>query len=284
MEKRKLIYIMGGARCGTTLLEIILGNAEGVFSGGELNRYPKYHGVPHNVETDAPRYQFWGKVKQEVDEKFDYAELRILHEEFEYHTGLLKRKVGIFDQKRYQGYLEFIAFLFDRIFFHSQCQIISDSSKYPGRALNLPKALDIEIVYIYLKRNPINVVNSFAKRDVEQPPKNWLMANLYNVTVHSLCKDAARQLKKGHKLVEVDYSDLTNKPVDVIKNMQDKLDLDLSNILSKLNDQTEFKVGNLFDGNRIRLKDKLRLRKSKELEELKLKDHLTKIINAPVFP
>ena len=48
---QKIVYIMGAGRSGTTLLDIMLGNNPGIFSAGELNRFPVRDGIPPECRT-----------------------------------------------------------------------------------------------------------------------------------------------------------------------------------------------------------------------------------------
>ena len=47
-----IIYIIGSGRSGTTLLDILLGNGNNIFSAGELNRFTKRNGIPHDARDD----------------------------------------------------------------------------------------------------------------------------------------------------------------------------------------------------------------------------------------
>ena len=57
--QKKIIFIMGAGRSGTTILDIALGNADGVFSCGELNRYPVRKGIPTGFHKMPDRGIFW---------------------------------------------------------------------------------------------------------------------------------------------------------------------------------------------------------------------------------
>ena len=75
--KPKIIYIIGAGRSGTTLLDIVLGNAEDIFSAGELNRFSKLQGIPHDARDEKVQ-QFWKQVKEDLGKENIIMHLKIL--------------------------------------------------------------------------------------------------------------------------------------------------------------------------------------------------------------
>ena len=61
---------MGSARSGTTLLDIVLGNAENIFSSGELNRFTRRNGRPPQREDEDPTFIFWDHFKTRLPGKY----------------------------------------------------------------------------------------------------------------------------------------------------------------------------------------------------------------------
>jgi hypothetical protein len=59
LKKKKIVYIMGLGRSGTTLMDVVLGNGQHCFSGGELCRYPLRKGIRRTTPIDSPKRQFW---------------------------------------------------------------------------------------------------------------------------------------------------------------------------------------------------------------------------------
>jgi len=282
-SKKKIIYILGTGRSGTTLLEILLGNAGNIFNTGELNRYPKRKGIPPQHSPVSPTYLFWDKIGDELNvDGGELEELEKLHLRFEYHSGLLKRLMGI-HQNGFKRYQSFLCKLYQTIFNEIDEDIITDSSKYPGRALSISESLNYDIYYIYIKRNPVNVVRSFAKKNIEQPPKKWLPANAYYFSVNTLCKIALNKLKNEHRVVEVTYEDLINYPEKLLRQLENSLQLDFSQAIDTLRDNHPLIIGKLFDGNRIRLKEKIYLKPDFKEAKYSFKDTLTKALNYHIY-
>lgn len=286
MSKKKIIYILGAGRSGTTLLEILLGNVSTIFSCGELNRYPKRRGIPPQRDIASPPYQFWQHVKAQLpSSEEDIIQLEALHYQYEYHSGLIRNLLGLQNRKPHIQYSTFIRRLYNAIFNTIPETIITDSSKYPGRALELAKLLsdEYELLFIYIKRNPINVVRSFAKKDIEQPSKNWLSANIYYFFVNLLCQYVLHKLEKQHKTVQVTYEELVNHPRAMLTTIQQAFQIDLTDVMTKLEQGQALDTGYLFDGNRIRLKESIRLTPSDSAVPYSLADKMTQFINYPLY-
>ena len=283
MIKQKIIYIIGAGRSGTTLLEIILGNSSNIFNTGEINHFPLLDGIPKEREKDSAAFKFWVKIKNQLSSQFDLQEQRRIHEKFEYHSGLVKYL--LIGKSRYSSdyveYQQYLKSFYSSIFEYADSVIVSDSSKYPGRALQLSRVLEYDISYIYIIRNPVDVVNSFSKKNIEQTPKGWFEANIYYFVVNTLCKLVVKILSKRHKVTVVDYDLLVNFPVATISNIAKEIEVDLSEITKKIEDNESFDVSPyLFDGNRTRLNNKLKIKPNQNSRSLKTKSLKNKLTYA----
>jgi len=307
---KKIIYIMGAGRSGTTLLDIILGNGDNLFSCGELNHYPRVHppqiqGLPQfekgfykHIKThpedalDEPRHQFyyqslqfWQHVLQTLTAKqggsINFQRLNQLHARYEYHSAFFKKHNH--HSKAKQTYNTFIRHLYESIFEHIDADIIVDSSKYPMRALQLAEILPYELNYLYLKRDPVGVVESFEKKQFPNMHKSWLGANQYYLLTNMLCCAIGRQLKKTHPVLEIYYEDLISKPIQTLKFIETQLNIDLTASLTKIRDQQPLEVGYLFCGNPIRKKPYIELQQHLSKRPPTLKNTLTRIINKPIY-
>ena len=281
--QRKIIYLMGAGRSGTTLLEIILGNGNGIFNCGELNRYPDYNGVPKLCEEGDAKCDFWKKIKAALIQKHNLEHQSHFHRQFEYHKGFFKSLFLGIHSKNYVAYAAFLKDLYHSIFESIDENIITDSSKYPLRGLHLSRVLPYEITYIYLKRDPAAVVRSFAKKDVEQSTKNWVFANVYYFVVNMLCKFILWKLRKKHRVVEIKFEDLLEKPEQTLELIQKSIDIDLLVPIQKIKNNEALNVGFLFDGNRIRLKDTIKLKSGASKQEATSIDRLSRTFNYMLY-
>lgn len=284
MSQKKIIYIIGAGRSGTTLLDVALGNAENVFSCGELNRYPVREGIPTGFQHAPERLVFWSRFTESFRKNYDLKKQAILHDEFEYHKGLVKRLLGSARKEKYTAYQQFLRDFYTQLFDSIEESVVVDSSKYPGRALGISDALPFEIDYIYLKRDPISVVESFAKTDVFLPPKSWLSANLYYFLVNGLCKIVIYRLRKKHRVLEIKYEDFIESPESVMEVIQQALSVDLSAAITKIKNNDYLQVGELFEGNSMRIDPQIKLRRSKQKKHSNnIRNSVTRLLNYSIY-
>jgi hypothetical protein len=276
---------MGAGRSGTTLLDIVLGNSNGFVSCGELNRFPRHRGEPPLIEADSPRGRFWKEVRERLRGRttpLDFDRLAALEHRQAYHTSALRTLLSIGDERDQAQYAGYVRDLYESLFEVSGAGTLIDSSKYPARALRVHQALagtSTRVVFIYLRRDPVDVVRSFAKQGIEQPSKSWIAANVYYAGVNALCLLAAWWLRRrGREVVLVSYEDLLTNPQATLRKIAHALDIDLAGVERCLS-ANEFRVGPLFHGNRIRLKPVIRLESPRgERRGLTWRDKITRVL------
>lgn len=62
--RTRVLYVMGAGRSGSTILGVTLGNCEGVFYAGELDKWLTRSGQP--TLGGQEREQFWQRVRARV--------------------------------------------------------------------------------------------------------------------------------------------------------------------------------------------------------------------------
>ncbi|MFD2822514.1 hypothetical protein ACFS5M_02460 [Lacinutrix iliipiscaria] len=284
--KKTLIYIIGAGRSGTTLFDIVLGNTSDSISLGEINRFFKRDGIPPKRKEDSDVYLFWKKIRQTFERLSNtksYAEYDSLFQKNEFHSNILKSFLKTNDL----NYQKDLNDLYKAIALNVDEKIIIESSKYPARALNLSNYLnkeDIAIKYIYLKKDPVKVVKSFNKKDIEQPSKNFLMANIYYLVVNTICSIVIKVLKRrGHHTFCFKSEDFLKHPETVLKAAEKALNEDFSESQNQILNNRPLYTGFLFDGNRIRLKETLFLQPYKNNTKKNLKYYFTRVFNYIVY-
>jgi len=260
--KKKYIYIMGCGRSGTTILDIILGNANKCFSLGELTRYPLYRGEPSvwNYHKKHKNWVFWSKVKKRIDssECIDYENLASIFKKMEWHDAFFKR---IFLSKsKKKVYHDFNTKLLKTIYDISKVDVLIDSSKYPMRAYSLSTFIPYDITYIYARRKLKDVIKSFKKPNWLGIKKNFFQTVVYYGFVNLLSIATVVLLKrKGFKVLFWEYEHFVNEPEKIIIWLTEELGLDIKDLREKL--KNGFKVGSLFAGNHVRLNKIVRIHK-----------------------
>jgi len=282
-ERKTIIYIIGAGRSGTTVVDVMLGNAGGVFSAGELNRYPKAKGKQTGLDERPDRTRFWRNFSRAFAGRYDLDRQLDIHREIEYHTGYAKRIIGLMNRARYAEYQAFLRDFFDHLFSSIEESIVVDSSKYPGRAVALSDTLPYRICYLYIKRDPVQVVKSMVKTDVVIAPRSWVAANVYYLLVNHLAKLALRKLRRTHAVFEVRYEDLIGEPETYLQRIGGAFDIDFSEVAKKVSGDEYLKVGDLFAGNTMREQERIKLRRKESEYPASLRNWLTRMINLSVY-
>lgn len=283
---KTIIYIIGAGRSGTTLLDIVLGNNKNSISLGEINRFFKRDGIPPKRNRKSKTFVFWKKIRKSFDSLShtnSYHNLDALFHKNEYHSFVIKS----FLNRNDIVYKEELNNLYKVIFQNVDEEIIIESSKYPLRALNLSNCLENEkfsVKYIYLKKNPVRVVDSFQKKNLEQPSKNFLASNLYYLAVNILCNLVVQVLKrKGHKVFCLKLEDFIKSPDNLLELATNTLGEDFSYCRTIISENQPLNTGFLFDGNRIRLKETLFLQPYNNKSKKNIKYYFTRMFNYIVY-
>lgn len=274
--KKKIIYIMGSGRSGTTLLDMLLGNDENIFSAGEINRIPLRSGITPGRTKKDPVFSFWQNVIKDL-KIADFGGLVNLIKKFEYHSSFLRPSPQIHEKERYSEFVnQLIVSIFDKV----EEDLVIDSSKYPLRAYHLSSICDNLKYCIYLKKHPVSILRSFQKVGIEQPRKSWFSVNVYLIMVHFLCIWTKRSLeKKGIKVLTIYFEDILDDPIQILRQIEVHLGIGLNSLIQKIKKKDVLSSNYLFDGNRIRLNKTFKLQKNKDIGNWTFVDHFVYVCN-----
>lgn len=278
---KQIIYIMGGGRVGSTILDIILGNNPGIVSCGELRRFATNRGLVEHRFPGDPCVNFWSGIRDRLADRLgtlDFSYLDAMTRKVEYHTRFLSRRTYQETSPLIREYTEYTHAFLDVLFEAVQGDTIVDSSKYPGRALALYRILDMPVKVIYLVRHPVGVVRSFSKSGIEQPRKGFWSANLYYGVNGMLCGGVFRSLERQDR-VRVRYEDLVYQPAETLRTIASTFQVDLSRSIDLLQSGSSLKVGCLCDGNRLRKQQEVTLDDRQRSYGWGPMDFMTRVIN-----
>ena len=278
--KKKVIYILGTGRSGTTVIDIVVGNNDDIFSCGELVRYSELKAEPHGFPPDSENYIFWKNIEQKLFDRLpsSHDELFRISRKLEFHPSFFFNLFKLTSRKNKQLYKKYINTFFDILFESIEQNIVVDSSKYAGRGLGLLRALKYDLFIIYVVRDPVRVINAFAKTDVEQMPKKYWVANIYYFLINFICRIVTMMAKKP-RVYPLKYENFLSNPAKELENIQEAFGIDLSRSIQTVSENGDFEVGHLFEGNRIRLQKTLRLKKELPIQKMNLKSYLTRLFN-----
>ncbi|MFW5966337.1 MAG: sulfotransferase [Persicimonas sp.] len=175
-----VLYIGGAGRSGSTLLELLLGEVQGVFAAGEVTHLWN-RGVRQNqlcgCQKPFEACEFWSAVRRARPRLFEHpdrmSQLRddvcALHRLPQLRWTTLRS--DRFEQK-VQRYGDALVELYRAISEVSGSSVIIDSSKYPPEALLSSRRDDLHLVVAHLVRDSRAVAQSWTRHKV-RPEIHW---------------------------------------------------------------------------------------------------------------
>ncbi|HUH82142.1 MAG TPA: sulfotransferase [Solirubrobacteraceae bacterium] len=206
----KVLYVMGAGRSGSTILGVALGNCEGVFYAGELDKWlPRAGRTPVAGEE---RERFWEEVRAQVDaDGVTGGGLRALERSSELLDPRRLRTRHVLRPR----YLQVAAQLFGAIARTSGAERLVDSSHYPMRARELQRLGNIELYLLFLVRDPESAVASLGREDVPERRYGVLAANAYLWLTHLLASWVFVHHPRGRR-VFVRHEEFLAEPTAIV--------------------------------------------------------------------
>ena len=285
MNPLKIVYIAGYSRSGSTILDILLGNSQGVYSTGELGYLPfDYHS--NRLCSCGEKYgncSFWKDLGYSV---FELKELVQIVKKIESRTNYRKLANNDIEPKDLNKYKEYQRQLFTYISQKSSCSTIIDSSKnardMAGRTLALVKTGLFDLRVIHLTKSCEEVMLSYKNKGsnwaleghgknkplrVQRAALGWKLAN-------NIASDL--QNSPGCRYIRLKYEDFIDDPMRTIQVISQFIDHDLTDLSENLAAGGDFKVSHNVGGNRLRLNQSIKLKKPSQTKiKLSLVDRIT---------
>ena len=271
-----MVYVLGTGRCGSTVLDILLGSHPDVCSTGELRQLPIVaRGLrqPCSCGEDALSCPFWTKVLAELEPAVPLAELD-QGRRFEFTRALPRTALLLaFPRSAVSRYARSLAALLRAISVQSGRPVVVDSSKHIGRAMILWKARGrgIDLRFVHLVRDGRGFV--WSKRRVLDGQGLGLSPQEKNVAdlsvwwvVSNLLSSVLFRLHPGRYL-RVRYEDLVAKPERTLEGLGRFLGLDLTDVIATVRDHRPVPVGHVVGGNRLRFARGLVLKPDTEWQQ-----------------
>ncbi len=237
----KLVYVMGAGRSGSTILGVTLGNCEGFFYAGELDKWLPRRGVPRVGGEEGER--FWERVLAGVDgaEELFGNEVRAM----ERSSSLFSlRKLRL--RRRLRARYRLISGELCRAVAHeSGAAHVLDTSHYPLRARELRAIPGIELHLIFLVRDPHGIVASMSREDVPERSFGTLTANAYMWLTYTLSLAMFLTHPRARRTF-LRHETLTSEPKDTLRWLLAHLGSD-----APLPDLDALAVGCPIQGNRL---------------------------------
>jgi hypothetical protein len=266
VNKKKIVYVVGCGRSGTTLLGFALGNSHRTLDLGEVLDFVRFRGCPNGFGPETANYAFWDAVLGDVAKALggiDFVRLAELQSLVDGHESFLPLAVlgDLFRKKAVSEYRLFIEALYDRIQSEDSADVLIDSSKYPSRLLHLLRAYpDDRIRVIHLIRNPVELARAMQNSE-QSKPKSFLQAMLYFFAINMFSLVATRRLGPDRYL-RLHYEDLVSQPEKTLKRIGEAFSMDSAPAIEKIRRSEPLRRGYVFNGNRMRVQDLVVFRKS----------------------
>lgn len=270
---RKIVFIGGYGRSGSTLLCAVLGGADQTVSVGELSRIFSYYIESRKCACFEllNTCEFWKAVIEEFERRVPdislerAAQITTMIES--YSNWFLFRYKGSEVEAEYQRIWKN---LLETIFDISGKNIIVDASKSSSVACNRAAALSkiVDLSQIHLVRDPRAVTSStlqsekrrFERHGVQRTPVrslrtvlSWFSTNLYMHVSNrfGLMKINAR----------TSYEALTNDPVSSLSELSETMDISFHPVIDTINAGGTFPAEHIFSGDLQRLKGDYTIKK-----------------------
>lgn len=208
MNKKKIIYIVGYPRSGSTILQSILNEVPQTLSVGEIKTIIDYNIVkkkPCSCGDSIFECEFWGDIMNDLQKQYSHDELIKINNSRKKLNNLNFNKIRLgFTKKILKSSLSY-GNLLNNLYtlIHKSCDVIVDSSKDPMYGWFMSQFVKAEVYFIHLIRDPRACYYSYKKDNIDLNILRWSWMN-WN----------AEYLKKlsPSKYLRIRYEDFAQQP------------------------------------------------------------------------
>jgi len=186
MEKIKVVYIGGVGRSGSTLIDLLAGQADGFFSVGEIIWIWQRNFQENQLVASGEPFlesPFWHKVIEEAFGSFgavNPVKIEALRKDVERVRHVMRiwmhekgmRQLNPEYHAKLREYQAYTAKLYRAIQKVSGCDYILDSSKHPTHAFVLQTMDEIDLYTLHLIRDSRAVAHSWQRKKL-RPEVHW---------------------------------------------------------------------------------------------------------------
>ncbi len=281
--RHTIVYIMGYGRSGSTILDILLSNADDTTGVGEVADVYTWaeRGLPCACGSALDQCGFWKPI---LKSHFEHAQGRSRAEfvqvqrRVESHRRFPLIALRLLGRDTVANYGEQMNSLFGEVFERSKASWVVDSSKTStpliGRPLSLSRYTRFDVKGIFLTRDGRGVAWSEMKRtgSEERVPRFnsqamrfWKTVACWVVSNVLTCVSAL--LMGSKNVLRVRYEDLCEAPVQTLRRISEFTGQDLTRVIGTVQQAGELAVGHNVAGNRVRFSKQLRFRPDYEWQE-----------------
>lgn len=273
-----VIYIMGRGHSGSTILDILLGNADQIVSVGEL--LASMGNLDHDCSCGRTMREcdYWSKVTARFESSYarsdspKWEDLVALSRRYNIVTKFPQVLLGWPSRNQLSSLRTQTLMLYRAIALEAGTNFVVDSSKEVTRALFLT-SIRTNVRLIHLVRNGEEILASDLWRMQNQEGfqflrRRWkarhlhglfLILNTFAWIAGNLLAEIVR-LKAPDKVLRVQYENLCADPVGELRRIESFIDGDLTALIDLVEADGPLKVGHNLGGNRIQARKEIRFR------------------------
>ena len=284
-ECREVVYVLGYGRSGTTVLDVLLGNAPGLVSVGELDfLHRDWEQSYCSCGNRFPECEFWTGVGRTVKERAGDATAaareKVLRR-VERLSSLPALWLGLLPRGWKRAYREQVRAELDGVAASGGAETVVDSSKSArdaaGRATALERIAGIPVRRIHMVRDGRAVLWSIRRgprlrqgKQLERPTeKGWAFPAARAISGWILANFLAflsAALAPPGRVLLLRYEDLMERTDAELERIGEFLGCDLGDVRRRFRDGGDFRVGHKTGGNPMVERGPLRLRHDREWE------------------
>ncbi len=269
---------MGRGHSGSTILDIVLGNNDGVDSVGEfISGISRLEYDNCSCGESILECGFWSQIKREyeLNTKKDFNNDMKYFSEF-FH---LKNLYKIIFYSKENSEIERLIYIQNSVFRAiskvTESEVIVDSSKEITRAIFLTKYIDNSHV-VHLIREPLTVFSSTYKRFLGGEHLKFLRCRFkpskvlfvfYSILLSlswsvGYFLSLITLLYGRSKYSQTNYDNFIDKPSEALKELELKTSVNFQNVIVKIERNEYLKIGHNIGGNRIKNNGVIKIKKS----------------------
>jgi hypothetical protein len=226
----KVLYIAGWGRSGSTLLDQILGQAEGWFSCGELNFV--WHNFSCGCGSRVHDCAFWSSVLERVTRGHECTPEQLMELQ-RAHLGASPRKLLAIRRARgldanrspHRRYGDVLRDLYAEIGSATGARVIVDSSKLATDAYLLATLTDLDLHVVHLVRDPRATAYSWGRQKQKDPALRLELgrlgpaaSSLYWLRRNAVIESLLRR-RLGDRYLRLRYEDFVSDPRSVARDL-----------------------------------------------------------------
>lgn len=234
-EKIKVLYIAGWGRSGSTILDNILGQIDGLFSVGELRYVWERNLLEDRLCSCGISFRKCGVWNAVFDEAFGGVDRTDVHEMLRLSQKARTRHLLLtvtphsrqLLSSRLSKYLDRLESLYRAVQISTDSNVIVDSSKFPsyGYVLDMIPAIDLYIVhlvrdsravaYSWLRKKPQPDTANFGNMDRFNPVESSILWTGMNIATELFLQNSPE------RYMMLRYEDFIKKPRESIGRILD---------------------------------------------------------------